>query len=303
MKVSIFILSLLFCFVKCDDSLPCRFSDGSFGKCVEIRNCKSLLTQYRNGTLKAKDMPICDSVRRLVCCPRISTKKCREYGKNALEIARIPSLLLHDDGNSYREIVVKTKCTHVPVSLIVGGEEAKVHEFPHQALLGYQKNETVEWLCGGSLISPDFVLTAAHCLSLSNFVPVKYVKLGVNDRQHDTDKTILSIVSQTFKPPRGDYSSSHSDIALLKLQEPVKLSEFILPICMPTRPFYDNKGIVSGFGENGKGILTQRLMKVVLEKFDHKNCKGSFEKNYNEDTMLCYGHHTQRKDSCTGDSG
>lgn len=34
-----------------------------------------------------------------------------------------------------------------------------MHEFPHQALLGYEKNEAVEWLCGGSLVSPDFVLT------------------------------------------------------------------------------------------------------------------------------------------------
>ena len=128
---------------------------------------------------------------------------------------------------------------------------------------------------------------------------VKYVKLGINDRSYDGDKVVLTTISQTYKHPRGEISSSHNDIALLKLQDTVKINEFILPICMPTRPYYNERGIVTGFGETGRGVLSQKLMKVVLERFDHQNCKGNFEGNYNEDTMLCYGHHKQRKDSCT----
>ena len=40
-----------------------------------------------------------------------------------------------------------------------GGEVVNVHEFPHQALLGYNKGTPKEWLCGGSLLSHRFVLT------------------------------------------------------------------------------------------------------------------------------------------------
>ncbi|KAL7042194.1 hypothetical protein ACKWTF_001057 [Chironomus riparius] len=189
MKVLILSFLMLFCIAKCDDSVPCLFKDGSFGKCVDIRSCQSLLTQYRQKTISAQDIPICDHAKRLVCCPRISAKKCREYGRNAVEIARMPSLLLI---NEFQEVVIKTKCKHKPTSLVVGGEEAKLHEFPHQGLLGYQKDRSVEWLCGGSLISPDFVLTAAHCVYSPDHGIVKYVKLGINDRGYDGDKFVLS---------------------------------------------------------------------------------------------------------------
>lgn len=74
MKVSSFSFLLLFCLVSSEDSLPCLFKDGSFGKCVEIRNCKEYLEPLQQGKIKVEKIPICDSIRRLVCCPRISAK-------------------------------------------------------------------------------------------------------------------------------------------------------------------------------------------------------------------------------------
>lgn len=52
-------------------------------------------------------------------------------------------------------------------SLIVGGQEAKLKQFPHMVAFGYTNKKnigTIEFHCGGSLISEKFVLTAAHCL-------------------------------------------------------------------------------------------------------------------------------------------
>jgi hypothetical protein len=79
MKVSVLLFLMLFCFINCDDPLPCRFNDGSFGKCVDIKNCRSLYGLYRQGTVRVKDLPICDPVKRLVCCPRISSKSKNDF--------------------------------------------------------------------------------------------------------------------------------------------------------------------------------------------------------------------------------
>lgn len=48
-------------------------------------------------------------------------------------------------------------------SLIVSGVKAEPKEFPFMALLFYKDEETVNYLCGGTLISNKYVLTAAHC--------------------------------------------------------------------------------------------------------------------------------------------
>lgn len=109
---------------------------------------------------------------------------------------------------------------------------------------------------------------------------------------------MVSTITETFRHSKDSLSSIHNDIALLKLQEAIKIDEFILPACLPTKPYNDATAMVTGFGDNGRGTLTQNLMKVVIEKFDHETCKNIYEEKYNETTMLCYGHHTERKDSC-----
>lgn len=50
--------------------------------------------------------------------------------------------------------------------LISGGDNAKDHEFPHFALLGYGHGDNSwNFKCGGSLISENYILTSASCLN------------------------------------------------------------------------------------------------------------------------------------------
>jgi len=108
-------------------------------------------------------------------------------------------------------------------------------------------------------------------------------------------------VEETFK--YDDYTRNSTiligDLALLKLAEEVPLSEYILPICLPTKQLESEKGIVTGFGITEDGILAQNLLKVTLERFSHSECQELWRnKTIDRDAMVCYGHHTEEKDSC-----
>lgn len=55
------------------------------------------------------------------------------------------------------------QCDPIVMPLIVGGLKADRTEFPHMAAIGYGNPSEIEYLCGGSLISEKFIMTAAHC--------------------------------------------------------------------------------------------------------------------------------------------
>jgi secreted trypsin-like serine protease len=173
------------------------------------------------------------------------------------------------------------------------------------------------------LISPKFVLTgeidlvkslslccdysvelspAAHCLSPRSYGDVKFVKLGMSSRSQSDNATLTFGVAQIFQHPGYNKKTFNEDIGLLRLNATVPLNEYILPICMPTKLHNDGKALASGFGRTGyQQAGSEQLLKVTLEKFTHEECQQAFESaiTVTNDTMLCYGHHTESKDSCS----
>lgn len=234
---------------------------------------------------------------------------CKKYQDYVYETTRSQSL----SSTGGARIHKVDKCNHNKVSLIVGGENAKIGEFPHMALIGRTDRENpnqIDWNCGGSLISDRWVLTAAHCVGKA-----LYVRLGEFDQSTTSDNTKIEDyrIVETVKHKNYKAGQSYYDIALLRLDRPVALSPQVRPACLPTtRNFTESRAIASGWGYTSSHRASTKasiLQKVVLELFDDGECQKSlnpnfqFQKGIQSDTQFCAGSHSESKDACQGDSG
>ncbi|XP_034801396.1 myeloblastin [Pan paniscus] len=113
---------------------------------------------------------------------------------------------------------------------IVGGHEAQPHSRPYMASLQMRGNPGSHF-CGGTLIHPSFVLTAAHCLQ---DIPQRLVNvvLGAhNVRTQEPTQQHFS-VAQVFLN-NYDAENKLNDVLLIQLSSPANLSDSVATVQLP----------------------------------------------------------------------
>ena len=99
------------------------------------------------------------------------------------------------------------------IKKIAGGQQANPEDWGWQAIL-YLRGR---FICGGSLINNEWVITAAHCIS-SNNAPSDYsIRLGLHNRFNPENYSILRNLSDIIIHPNNQFDYRKFDIALIKL--------------------------------------------------------------------------------------
>ncbi|KAL1501976.1 hypothetical protein ABEB36_007194 [Hypothenemus hampei] len=194
---------------------------------------------------------------------------------------------------------------YFPIVRIVGGEQASSKQFPYQVAL-YNIFDDKETFCGGSLISSNYILTAAHCIVGVNSIDIILGALNVSDVSEPAQsrQTAKSFIIH----PNWDESSLSSDIALVELSSPAKLNDYVqtIPLATGSNSFAGLGGITSGWGkvEDNQNGITDILRYVKSNILSNEQCK-SIDSDY--DAIINSGHLCLSGDNtkgiCTGDSG
>ena len=157
--------------------------------------------------------------------------------------------------------------------------------------------------CGGTLIGPNHVLTAAHCMG-NDFEVV----VGEHDATSSEDGTRHQVCGTTSHP---DYNSDTmaNDYAIVRLSTSVELGARAVPACLPgadfAGSFLDDKTMtVSGWGTTSSGgSQSSVLLSGDVPGMSNADCKTKYGNNAITDDMMCAGLEAGGIDSCQGDSG
>jgi trypsin len=192
-----------------------------------------------------------------------------------------------------------------PQAQIIGGSDVPNGKYPFMAAIFEKVGEGPPWfyghICGGTLIDPDSVLTAAHCVTEGQFASDLRVAVG---------RTVLSKnqgyvrnVNRIYIHPYYDSETQKNDVAVLKLNSRVNLPWILIPRSTDNRFEQHGRSLrVAGWGETfTEEGYPDRMRETQVPVLSDYWAEQFYGDAFFPTVMVAAG--KEGKDTCFGDSG
>lgn len=185
---------------------------------------------------------------------------------------------------------------------IIGGERTTIEKVPYNAAIFVRKDT-----CGGTLVAPKVVISAAHCFHKINKKDLFGIYIHVGSTDMYKGGKFIQVIKITSHP-EFDNKTFSNDISILEIEKEVDCDDKTTKcLKLPSSPRINGDIVtVSGWGATSnktRQLGELRMLKIPF--IDNQTCKN--ESKYSNsifDGMICAGYWNQsEKDTCRGDSG
>ncbi|XP_060066260.1 limulus clotting factor C-like [Ylistrum balloti] len=205
--------------------------------------------------------------------------------------------------------------------LVYNGTVSSIGQWPWQAAMSRHLQDNYWYItCGGSLVSESLVVTAAHCVThYLTDIPISVddiaIYLGKQYRSDVLNSTFVQKrkVTSIEIHPHYNPGTYDLDIAVLLLDNPVTLTHYVRPVCLPNRFASEShlrpgtEGVVTGWGVTENSRNSEELRMTKVQTTTNTDCMDKYAQvGYPQtitENMFCAGQEDGSSDACEGDSG
>eukprot|EP00111_Clytia_hemisphaerica_P009324 TCONS_00027370-protein len=213
------------------------------------------------------------------------------------------------------KVTKENLCGQVPKSKalgrIIAGTNALRGSWPWQVVIKFRDS----LVCGGVLIAPTHVLTAAHCFQSipRGIISLLTVTLGDHRlNKYDSGEQNFTITKIDIHEHFSSPTIFNNDIALLTLNTPARFNEHIQPVCLPDSDadvIVNRTCYVTGWGRSSvySNKMSNSLQQTRLTTLSHSECVNKNNQLLPvSNQMFCAAQinpQLQANSACHGDSG